>query len=59
MKTAILIAALVLGAVNVSAKESNGTTTTEYPGGKRKKSRGFNYKQHRAWAKSYPKCRMN
>jgi hypothetical protein len=58
MKTIMLIAALVLGA-GVSAKESSGTTTTEYPGGKRKKSRGFNYKQHRAWTKSYPKCRMN
>jgi len=57
MKTAILIAALVLGA-GVSAKESNGQTEVNYPGGK-KKSRGFNYRQHRHWVKGYPKCRMN
>ena len=58
MKTAILIAALVLGAVNVSAKESSGQTEMNYPGGKKKK-RGFNYRQHRHWVKGYPKCRMN
>lgn len=47
-----------MGAGNVSAKNSNGTEVS-YPGGKKKKSRGFNYRQHRRWVKGYPKCNMN
>jgi hypothetical protein len=57
MKTVILITALVMGAGNVSANNSNGTEMS-YPGGKKKK-RGFNYRQHRHWVKGYPKCTMN
>lgn len=57
MKTVILITALLMGAGNVSAKNSNGTEM-RYPGGKKKK-KGFNYRQHRHWTKHYPKCNMN